>query len=266
MTDGRVRRYVGLSYRYLAAMYEASDARLPSPEMRFPAPLIKGRLIRRYQRFLADVELGGGDVATAHCPNPGSMQGLAEPGLEVWLSRAANPARKLRYTWELVRAGRHLVGINSSTPNTLAVEAIEQGWIPELSGYAELRREVRYGTRSRVDVLLDHPAKPRCYVEVKNVHLKRRPGLAEFPDAVTTRGTKHLGELAKVAAAGERAVMLYLVQRGDCDRFAAAGDIDPAYATALVAARAGGVEALAYACKVSSWAIRVDRPLPLDRA
>ena len=232
--------------------------------MRFPSPLIKARLIRRYKRFLADVELVDGEVATAHCANPGSMKGVAEPGSEVWLSRAANPARKLKYTWELVRVGRHLVGVNSGLANTLAAEAIERGRIAKLSGYAGVRREVRYGTRSRIDLLLEDPARPRCFVEVKNVHLKRRPGLAEFPDAVTARGTKHLGELANVAAAGERAVMLYVVQRGDCDRFAAAGDIDPAYAEALARALAGGVEALVHACEISSRAISVGRPLPLD--
>ncbi len=232
--------------------------------MRFPIPLIKGRLIRRYKRFLADVELAEADLVTAHCANPGSMHGVAEPGSEVWLSRAANPNRKLKYTWELVRVGRHLVGINSGVPNALAAEAIAQGWIPELAGYAELRREVKYGTRSRVDLLLENAGRPRCFVEVKNVHLKRRRGVAEFPDAVTARGTKHLGELAKVAAAGDRAVMLYLVQRGDCDRFALADDIDPVYAEALATARAGGVEALVYACKISRRAIRVERPLPLD--
>ena len=232
--------------------------------MRFPSPLIKARLIRRYKRFLADVELDGGEVATAHCANPGSMKGVAEPGSEVWLSRAANPARKLKYTWELVRVGRHLVGINSGLANALAAEAIEAGRIAELSGYAGMRREVRYGTRSRIDLLLEDAARPRCFVEVKNVHLQRSPGLAEFPDAVTARGTKHLGELAAVAAGGERAVMLYVVQRGDCDRFAAAGDIDPAYAEALASALAVGVEALVYACEISSRAIRVGRPLPLD--
>lgn len=232
--------------------------------MRFPSPLIQARLIRRYKRFLADVELGGGETATAHCANPGSMKGVAEPGSEVWLSRAANPARKLKYTWELVRVGRHLVGINSGFANALAAEAIEHGRIAELSGYGGMRREVRYGARSRIDLLLEDAARPRCFVEVKNVHLKRRPGLAEFPDAVTARGTKHLGELANVAAAGERAVMLYVVQRGDCDRFAPASDIDPTYAEALARALAGGVEALVYACEISSRAISVDRPLPLD--
>lgn len=232
--------------------------------MQFPSPLLHGRLVQRYKRFLADVELGDGEVVTAHCANPGSMKGVAEPGSEVWLSRATNPARKLKYTWELVRVGRHLVGINSAVPNALAEEAIKKGWIPELAKYSGLRREVKYGANSRIDLLLEDAGKPRCFVEVKNVHLKREPGLAEFPDAVTVRGTKHLGELANVVAAGERAVMLYVVQRGDCDRFALADDIDHTYAQALATAQASGVEALVYACKITERAIRVDRALPFD--
>ncbi len=230
--------------------------------MQFPSPLIEGRLIQRYKRFLADVELGSGEVVTAHCANPGSMQGVAEPGSEVWLSRATNPARKLKYTWELVRVGRHLVGINTGVPNALAEEAIKNGWIPELAGYDDLRREVKYGANSRVDLLLEGAGKPRCFVEVKNVHLKRERGLAEFPDAVTVRGTKHLNELANVVATRERAVMLYLVQRGDCDRFALADDIDQTYAQTLAMAQASGVEALVYACKITKRAIRVERALP----
>ncbi len=232
--------------------------------MQFPSPLIKGLLIRRYKRFLADVKLDDGEVVTAHCANPGSMKGVAEPGSEVWLSPATNPSRKLKYTWELVRVGRRLVGINSSAPNALAEEAIKKAWIPELASYGSLRREVRYGANSRIDLLLEDAGKPRCFVEVKNVHLKRQPGLAEFPDAVTARGTKHLGELANVVAAGERAVMLYLVQRSDCDRFALAADIDPTYAQALAMAQASGVEAFVYACKITRRAIRVDRALPFD--
>ena len=232
--------------------------------MQFPTPLLKGRLIQRYKRFLADVTLASGETVTAHCANPGSMFGVAEPGSEVWLSIAANPARKLKYTWELIRVGRHLVGINSSVPNALAAEAVENDWIAELTGYESLRREVKYGENSRVDLLLENTGKPPCYVEVKNVHLKRRARLAEFPDAVTARGTKHLVELGNVVEAGGRAMMLYLVQRGDCDRFALAADIDPTYADALTTALARGVEALVYACKITSKGIRVDRPLPFD--
>ena len=230
--------------------------------MQFPTPLLKGRLLQRYKRFLADVTLDNGETVTAHCANPGSMFGVAAPGSEVWLSIAANPKRKLKYTWELVRVGRYLVGINSSVPNALAAEAIESGWIAELAGYQSLRREVKYGENSRVDLLLEDPARPPCYVEVKNVHLKRQPGLAEFPDAVTARGTKHLGELGNMVDAGMRAVMLYVAQRGDCGRFGLAADIDPTYADALAVARSRGVEARVYRCKISTRGIRIDRPLP----
>src|SRR5262249_51723175 len=170
------------------------------PTMRFPAPLLPATLVKRYKRFLADVVLPTGETVTVHCANPGSMIGLAAPGARVWLSKSANPKRKLAHSWELIEVdfgtGAELVGINTAHPNALAVEAIAAGAVPELAGYAGLRREVKYGRNSRVDILLEHPQRPPCYVEIKNVHLMRRAGLAEFPDAVTKRGAKHLGELA----------------------------------------------------------------------
>ncbi|MSO65688.1 MAG: DNA/RNA nuclease SfsA [Alphaproteobacteria bacterium] len=233
--------------------------------MQFPRPLIAGTLVRRYQRFFADVRLADGSLVTAHCPNTGSMLGVAEPGWRVWLSPAENPKRKLRHTWELIEdptAGPDcLVGINPLHPNRLAEEAIAAGAIAELAGYPVRRREVKYGTGSRVDLLLEDPARAACYVEVKNVHLRRQPGLAEFPDAVTERGAKHLAELAKIVAGGGRAVMLYIVQRPDCSRFAVAADIDPAYALALHRAVAAGVEVLCYGCAMSPQAIVVNRSL-----
>lgn len=232
--------------------------------MRFPAPLVRATLVRRYKRFLSDHRLASGEVVTAHCANPGTMLGLKEPGMATWLSRSDNPARALAWSWELVKAGRTLVGINTGHPNGLVAEAIEAGAVPELAGYGGLRREVRYGVNSRIDILLEDPARPPCYVEVKNVHLSRRPGLAEFPDCVTERGAKHLRELADVVAAGGRAVMVYLVQRSDCRSFALAADIDPGYAVALDAARAAGVETLCYQCKVRTTGIMMDRPLVID--
>ncbi len=231
--------------------------------MKFADPLIEGRLIKRYKRFLADVELIDGGVVTAHCANSGSMLGVKEPGSEVWLSAADNPNRKLRYTWELVRVGDGLVGINTGRPNRLVAEAVAGGAIDELAGYATLRREVKYGRNSRIDLLLEDPSRPPCYVEVKNVTLRRDGGAAEFPDAVTARGAKHLEELTDMVAAGNRAVMVYLVQRGDCDRFAVAADIDPAYAAGLARARAAGVESICRACDVSVDGITVARPLPV---
>ena len=228
-----------------------------------PAPLLRGTLVRRYKRFLSDVALADGTVVTAHCANPGAMLGLTEPGSEVWLSPAANPARKLKYTWELVRVGGHLVGINTGHPNAVVAEAVAAGRVPELAGYAGLRREVKYGRNSRIDLLLDGGGRPLCYVEVKNVHL-RRGTAAEFPDSVTARGLKHLGELGDMVAAGHRAVMFYLVQRGDCDRFRIAGDIDPAYEAGLKEARARGVEMLCYTCDLSAEAIALAAPLSID--
>ncbi|MEI7609367.1 MAG: DNA/RNA nuclease SfsA [Rhodospirillaceae bacterium] len=231
--------------------------------MDFPAPLLTGRLIRRYKRFLADVDLNGGGVETVHVPNSGAMTGLDAPGSPVWLSRSDNPKRKYALTLELIRADDTVVGINTGHPNRIVAEAAAAGRIPELTGYASVRREVRYGRASRVDILLEGPGRPPCYVEVKNVHLMRQPGLAEFPDCPTARGARHLEELAAMVAAGCRAVMLYLVQRGDCHSFSIAADLDPVYAEGLVRARAAGVEAYCYACTLTPHTIDIDRPLPL---
>ncbi len=229
--------------------------------MQFPDPLIRGRLIKRYKRFLSDHEIDGGEVVVAHCANPGAMLGLVEPGSEVWLSPSRNPARKLKFSWELLRVNGALVGINTALPNGIVAEAIEGGKIPELGGYESLRREVKYGKNSRIDILLEAPGKPPCYVEVKNVHLKRN-GRAEFPDSVTARGAKHLVEMSNMVAEGARAVMVYVVQREDCQGFAIAGDIDPTYAETLVEAKAAGVEAICYACKLTTQSITLDRALP----
>jgi sugar fermentation stimulation protein A len=231
--------------------------------MDFPRPLVAARLLRRYKRFLADVELTDGRTVTVHCPNPGAMLGLDMPGAEIWLSPAAAPTRKLPYTWELIRVGDGLVGINTGHPNALAEEAIRRNHIRELAGYERLRREVNYGVNSRIDLLCEREGAPACYVEVKNVHLKRTDA-AEFPDCVTARGTKHLGELGAMVAAGYRAVMLYIVQRADCHRFAIAADIDPAYAAGLKQAMRAGVEALCYACRIDVTGISVIEPLPID--
>lgn len=231
--------------------------------MRFSRPLITGRLVRRYKRFLADVDLDTGESVTAHCANPGSMLGLAAPGMRVWLSRSDDPKRKLAYSWELVEADGALVGINTAWPNGLVEAAIRDGTIGELAGYAALRREVKYGRNSRVDMLLEDEARGRAYVEVKNVHLLRRAGLAEFPDSVTARGAKHLDELADQVAEGHRAMMVYLIQRPDADRFALAADIDPTYARAFDRSAARGVEAVAYACRITPEEIAVERKVPM---
>ena len=235
--------------------------------MLFPTPLVPGRLVKRYKRFLADVVLDTGEAVTAHCANPGAMLGLNAPGNRVWLSRSANAARKLRWSWELVEAafgdGPEIVGINTAHPNALVEEAIRDGTIAPLSGYDTLRREVAYGRASRVDMVLTGAGRPDCYVEVKNVHLMRQPGLAEFPDSVTARGAKHLDELGDMVEAGHRAVMVFLIQYGGAERFALARDIDPAYGKAFDRARARGVEMLSYRCRLTPEAIVVERAVEM---
>ncbi len=232
--------------------------------MKFDPPLLSGRLIKRYKRFLADIRLDSGEEITAHCANPGSMMGLAGEGMRVWLSKSGNPKRKLAHSWEIVepKAGC-LVGINTAHPNRIVEAAILAGEVPELAGYETLRREVKYGQNSRIDLLLEDPGRPPAYVEVKNVTLAREPGIAEFPDAVTARGAKHMEELARRAVAGERAVVFFLVQRSDAERFRLAADIDPAYAKAFEAAVNAGVEALCYKCVITPEEIRLDRKLTL---
>ena len=231
--------------------------------MDFPDTLLRGRLIKRYKRFMADVILDSGETITAHCANTGAMLGVQEADSEVWLSPARNPDRKLKFTWELIRIGGGLVGINTAHPNKVVAEAIEGGKIPELTGYDTLRREVKYGKNSRVDILLSQDGKPDCYVEIKNVHLMRVAGVAEFPDSVSSRAAKHQGELADMVKQGARAVIFYLCQREDCDNFRLAADIDPDYAAAAKAARETGVEAMCYACTLTPEAIAVSRRLAI---
>src|SRR5215207_6556186 len=235
--------------------------------MRFPAPLTPATLVKRYKRFLADVVLPDGTTITAHVANPGSMIGIAEPGSRVWLSKSDNPNRKLSHSWELIEVdfggGFELVGVNTAHPNPLVGAALAQGAIPELTGYQALRREVRYGRKSRVDFLLESPERPPCYVEVKNVHLMRRVGLAEFPDSVTARGARHLDELSAMVAGGSRAVMLYLIQICSATRFALARDIDPAYGLAFDRARKAGVEAYAWRCSIACAGLDLALPVPI---
>ena len=232
--------------------------------MRFPTPLVPARLIRRYKRFLADCRLEDGREVTAHCANPGSMMGLAEPGLKIWLEPNDDPKKKLKFGWRLVdHENGHFTGVDTSVPNRALKAALQAGTVPGLDGYAQLRAEIRYGAASRVDFLLSAPGRRDAYVEVKSVTLSRRPGLAEFPDSVTARGARHLDELAAMARAGHRAVLLYLVQRTDARAVAVAGDIDPHYAAALARARAAGLETLALGCRISPEAVHPAAPLPL---
>jgi sugar fermentation stimulation protein A len=235
--------------------------------MRFPVPLIPATLVKRYKRFLADVTLPGGETITVHVANPGAMTGLSTPGSRVWLSKSDNPSRKLSHSWELVEAdlglGLELVGVNTGHPNPLVGAALAVGLIPELSGYDTIRREVKYGKNSRVDFLLESATRPSCYVEIKNVHLMRTPGLAEFPDSKTERGAKHLDELGDMVEAGHRAVMLYLVQIGSATRFALARDIDPKYGAAFDRARQRGVEATAWKCVITREGIEIAEKVPM---
>jgi sugar fermentation stimulation protein A len=233
--------------------------------MQFLVPLQQGKLVKRYKRFLTDVALPSGEVITVHCANSGSMLGLLEPGNPVAFSRSLNLERKLPYTLEMVQADGQWVGVNTQWPNVLAAQAITEGLIPALDGYATLRREVKYGANSRIDLLLEHPAEnpdgPMAYVEVKNVTTKRNTPAAEFPDAVTSRGVKHLHELMMMKRQGHRAVMLYMVQRSDCSYFTMADDIDPLYGQTLREAVQEGVEIFAHQCIVSPEGIVVDRAL-----
>lgn len=222
--------------------------------MRFPQPLRRARLVRRYKRFLAEVVFEGeAHETTVHVPTPGAMLGLNEPGRTAWLSRSPAPTRKLPWTLEYVEAdGGAPVLVNTQQPNRLVAEALAPDAIGELAGYARIRPEVRYGERSRVDFLLEHPDRPPCWVEVKGVTLSRTPGLAEWPDCTSARATRHVSELRERRAAGDRAVVLFVVGRADCDRFALACDLDPAFARALGEAAAEQVEAYAYACTLDA--------------
>ena len=233
--------------------------------MLLPQPMARARLVSRYKRFFADVLTEDGEAITAHCPNPGAMLGLNTPGLPVWISKSEKVGRKLAWTLELVEADGGLVGVNTLTPNRLVAEALAAGAIPELTGYATHRREVRYAAASRVDFRLEAPDRPPCFLEVKNVHLRREGTLAEFPDCVAARSTRHLADLAAEVAGGARAVALFVIQRADCDAFSACADLDPKFAAGLEAAADAGVEVLAYACAMSLQAVRVDRRLPWRR-
>lgn len=233
--------------------------------MRFPTPLVPARLIRRYKRFLADARLeADGREVTAHCANPGSMLGLADPGTRIWLEPNDDPRKKLDFGWRLVdHENGHFTGVDTSLPNRALKAALEAGDVPELAAYGAVRPEVKYGANSRIDFLLTGADLPDAYVEVKSVTLSRAPGLAEFPDAVTVRGAKHLGELAAMARQGHRAVMFYLIQRSDADRFDLARDIDPSYAAAYAEARAAGVEVLAYDTRISPDGVELGAPVAL---
>ncbi len=232
--------------------------------MEFSQPLIPALLHRRYKRFLADVRLEDGTDLTVHVPNTGSLLGCTQPGLRIGLSDSGNPARKYRYTWEQVQVGKALVGINTHLANQLVGEAIDQGLLGTLSGYAKRRAEVRYGEEnSRIDWLLSHPGRPDCYVEVKNVTAAVDQGIAVFPDAVSTRGTRHLRELMREVAHGQRAVLVFCVQRDDATEVRPADNIDPEYGQTLREAIKAGVEVVACRATLSDRKILLTHLIPI---
>ncbi len=222
--------------------------------------LIPGRLIRRYKRFPADVELDSGNAVTAHCPNSGSMKACCEPGRPVYLSCHDDPKRKLKYTWELIRMPDSLTGVNTLVPNRLVFESLKAGMVKELQGYDTIRREVSVGTHSRLDLVLKKGDKEQCFVEIKNCTLVE-DGIASFPDAVTSRGLKHLAELQKLAGSGNRCVMFFLVQRSDARLFRPADSIDPAYGRGLREAVRKGVEMLVYDVRIDLEAIMLNNKI-----
>ncbi|MEL6887077.1 MAG: DNA/RNA nuclease SfsA [Pseudomonadota bacterium] len=230
--------------------------------MRFQTELVPATLILRYKRFLADCTLEDGREVTAHCANPGSMMGLATPGLRIWLEPNDDPKKKLKYGWRLVEHGDgHFTGVDTSVPNRALRAGLEARAVPGLEQYTTVKPEQKYGQNSRIDFLLQGDGLPDAYVEVKSVTLSRTEGLAEFPDSVTARGARHLDELSRMAALGHRAVMLYLVQRTDCARFTLAGDIDPTYASAYKAATRVGVDTMCLGTHISPQGVEIGTPL-----
>lgn len=225
-------------------------------------PLIKGELIKRYKRFLADVRLPEGDVVTVHTPNTGSMKGCSEPGRTVYISHHDDPKRKLKYTWELIEMPSSWVGVNTSTPNRLVRSAVKAGKIPELNGYSRVKSEVKTGLHTRLDLVLENKDAPQCYIEIKNCTMVE-DGVAMFPDAVTERGRKHLENLAELVAGGERGVIFFLVQRSDAECFKPADHIDPEYGEVLRSVVEKGVEPLVYDVAITETGIYVNRPLPI---
>ncbi|MFP6779778.1 MAG: DNA/RNA nuclease SfsA [Alphaproteobacteria bacterium] len=231
--------------------------------MDFSSKLVKAKFIKRYKRFFSDHILEDGSLVTAHCANTGAMLGVTEEGITSWLSKSNDPKRKLKWSWELAQKEKTIIGINTHHPNKIVQEAIIKNKIKELSNYADLKREVKYGTNSKIDILLQDTHKKDCYVEIKNVHLSREEGVAEFPDAVTTRGAKHLRELSLVAKSGQRAVMLYLIQRNDCKFFKIAEDIDEIYAREFYSALKAGVEVICIDTILNVDAINIGKNIQL---
>ena len=231
--------------------------------MQFQSNLISGRLVKRYKRFFADVEMSNGRIVTAHCPNTGSMLGLAKHGVKVWLEPNEDPRKKLKYSWKLVdHENGHFTGVDTSIANKIVYEALLQRKILEVLDYDIILREQKYGANSRVDFLLRNESKT-CYLEVKSVTLCRQEKIAEFPDTVTSRGAKHLKELSKTVSANTRAIVLYLVQRSDCNYFKIADDLDQTYLNETILSKNSGVEFISYRVNFLSNGIELGYKLEL---
>ena len=259
----RINRMLRIYKKYFLDDYEMNRCtkKQTNVHLKWP-PLIQGTLIKRYKRFMADVKLKNGHVVTAHCPNSGSMMECSEPGRKVYLSRHNNPKRKLKYTWEMIEMPSSLVGVNTMVPNRLVRASTLAGKIPGLSGYNNVRPEVKYGENSRIDLLLEKKDE-RCFVEIKNCTLVT-DSIACFPDAVTSRGLKHLEELQVQVRSGDRAVMFYLVQRMDAKLFRPADHIDPAYGKELRKAVKKGVEVMVYDVTLDSKCIRLNNAMAFE--
>ncbi len=230
--------------------------------MEFTTQLIKGTFIKRYKRFFVDAKLENGETIVAHCPNTGSMKGLIIEGAPVYLTPNSDPKRKLKYTFEMIDTGTSLVGVNTSLPNKIVEEGVEKDLIPALLGYSNIRREVKYGENSRIDLLLESEGKPKCYVEVKNTTLAEGK-TALFPDSVTSRGTKHLLELAEMVKQGHRSVMVFLCNRADCEEFSVADEIDKVYGETFRSVLKEGVEAVCMKVRISPNEIIIDKEIPI---
>jgi len=231
--------------------------------MEFNAPLVPATLIKRYKRFLADCRLADGTEITAHCANPGSMTGLSTPGTKVWIEPNDDPKKKLDWGWRLVEhLDGHMTGVDTAVPNRMLKAALEAREVPGLDAYDRVRAEVKYGEKSRVDFLLSTEGQPDAYVEVKSVTLCRHPGVAEFPDARTERGARHMLELALMAKQGYRAAVFFLVQRTDASEMRIADDIDPRYAEALLTAYGAGVEVIVHSTNISPRGVTLGPQLP----
>ncbi len=229
--------------------------------MNFENKLISGFLIKRYKRFFVDIKINN-QIVTAHCPNTGSMYGLLKEGNKVWLSRSNNPNRKLKYTLEIIENNNSKVGINTHSTNKIVLNALQNNLIDEFKNISNIKPETKFGTNTRFDFLISNK-KSKIFIEVKNVTLSRRKKIAEFPDAVTTRGLKHINELLKASEKNYKIYILFLVQRDDCKFFSIARDIDPDYSKALNKAVKKKLNILCYDCKFSSKGIKLNNKIKL---